>query len=214
MIKVLLVDDQTLVRQGIRGLLELSDDIRVVGEADDGSQVLNLLTQLEVDVILLDLQMPNVDGVQVLAMLQQHRITMPTLILTSFDDYRFEECAQLGARGYLLKDVSLELLVSSIKKVHSGERLLQIPQRQIPQEALKNLAPDANPTSALVELTPREREVLRLMASGCSNKEIALQLQLSAGTVKNHVSNILAKMGVRDRTRAVLNAINSNLLSD
>lgn len=213
MIKVLLVDDQTLVRQGIRSLLELSDSVRVVAELSDGSQVSSTLAGHDIDVVLLDLQMPKVDGLQVLEVLQQENNKTPVIVLTTFnDDERLLTCAQRGARGYMLKDVDFEQLVNAIEKVHSGELLIQTAVTQRLLEGLKKQELKFDAATEPEPLTPRELEVLKYMAGGYSNKEIATAVHLSEGTVKNHVSSILSKFGVRDRTRAVMKALDFGLL--
>jgi len=213
MIKALLVDDQTLVRQGIRSLLELSDTVEVVAEAEDGRGVLPALAQQAVDVILLDLQMPHVDGVQVLEAMRSNNLDTPVIVLTTFDDdERLLKCAQLGARGYLLKDVAFEQLISAIDKVNAGELLIQAAVTQKLLTVLKKQQLTFAAAAVPEPLTARETDVLRYMAGGYSNKEIASAVHLSEGTVKNHVSNILAKFGVRDRTRAVMKALELGLL--
>jgi DNA-binding NarL/FixJ family response regulator len=180
MIKVMLVDDQNLVRKGVRSLLELSEEIEVVAEAADGAEAIRMVPEVMPDVVLLDMRMPGLSGLDVLRELAEQDRQPPTIILTTFDDDELVLAGiQAGARGYLLKDVALADLVNAIK-TSSLDR------------------PDP--------LTDRETEILRLMAGGYSNKEIANSLGVAEGTVKNHVSNILSKMGVRDRTRAVLKA--------
>lgn len=213
MINVLLVDDQTLVRQGIRSLLELSESIRVVAELGDGTNVLATLKQQTIDVVLLDLQMPKVDGLQVLGELNQQEIDTPVIVLTTFDDdERLLKCAQLGARGYMLKDVDFEQLVSAIIKVSAGELLIQTTVTQRLLQGLKKQSLTFKSTAEPEPLTPRELDVLKYMAGGYSNKEISGAVHLSEGTVKNHVSSILSKFGVRDRTRAVMKALDLGLL--
>lgn len=212
MIRVMLVDDQTLIRQGVRALLELADDIEVVAEAADGSSAIELAVSCQPDVMLLDMRMPGCSGLEVLKTLTEREQLPPTLILTTFDD---DETVlgglQAGARGYLLKDVPLEDLLSAVRAVAAGQRLIQ---PGISQRLLKGLEGLSTNFSALDQpeaLTARETEILRLMAGGYSNKEIARALDVAEGTVKNHVSNVLAKMGVRDRTRAVLKAFEAGL---
>lgn len=213
MIRVCLIDDQTLVRQGIKSLLELTDDIIVVGEASDGQAGLELIERVAPDVVLLDIRMPVLDGIGVLKALQKASCHPPTLILTTFDDDALVlEGLKAGAKGYLLKDVSLEQLVGAVKTLYAGKTLFQpaITERLI--HGLKQISPEIESFDTGEALTERETEVLRLMAGGYSNKEIAVALELSEGTVKNHVSNVLAKMGVRDRTRAVLKALELGLI--
>ncbi len=212
-IPVLLVDDQTLVREGIRNLLNLSDQIQVVGEAIDGSHVIEAITNCQPQVILLDLSMPVMDGLETLQALKDHQIDIPVIILTTFDDHEFIlKGLKLGAKGYLLKDVSLENLVSAIESVHQGEKLIQPALTERLIQGLDTIKTEFQAPQVIEKLTPKELEVIRLMASGCSNKEIAQALNKSEGTIKNHVSNLLAKLGVRDRTRAVLIAIEKGLL--
>lgn len=217
-IKVLLVDDQMLVREGIKSLLSLSESVRVVAEAPDGSGVLQQLTTMDVDLILLDLSMPKVDGIETLKILQKNNISTPVIILTTFDDHQLVlEGLAAGAKGYLLKDVSLESLCSSIQSVYEGNTLIQpaITERLVAGIKTKTdkFSFQTGPTDLLKkDLSKKEIEVLRLMACGFSNKEISDALFKSEGTIKNHVSSILSKFGVRDRTRAVLTAIESGIL--
>jgi DNA-binding NarL/FixJ family response regulator len=207
MIKVMLVDDQNLVRKGVRSLLELSDEIEVVAEAADGTEAIRMVPEVEPDVVLLDMRMPGLSGLDVLRELASKDILPATIILTTFDDDELVLAGiQSGARGYLLKDVSLADLVSAIKTVAEGGSIVK---PAVTQRLLKGLEKLQNQFSSLDQpdpLTERETEILRLMAGGYSNKEIANSLGVAEGTVKNHVSNILSKMGVRDRTRAVLKA--------
>lgn len=212
-IKVLLVDDQMLVREGIKSLLNLSPDVTVVAEASDGTQVLSAVETFQPDIILLDLSMPKLDGIGTLNLLKEQNIKTPTIILTTFDDHQFIlQGLQAGAKGYLLKDVSLETLVDSIKTVASGQLLVQPAITERLLSGLNQIKTDFNAPEQIEPLTKKELEVLGMMASGCSNKEISLALHKSEGTIKNHVSNLLAKLGVRDRTRAVLLAIEKGLL--
>jgi DNA-binding NarL/FixJ family response regulator len=207
MISVCLVDDQTLVRQGIRSLLELSDEIRVAAEAADGAQAIDVIPQAKPDVVLLDMRMPGMSGLDVLNTLASRNQLPPTIILTTFDDDQLVLAGlKAGARGYLLKDVSLDQLVDAVKTVAGGSSLVA---PMVTQRLLSGLERMHNEFTSLDRpdpLTERETEILRLMAGGYSNKEIANSLGVAEGTVKNHVSNILSKLGVRDRTRAVLKA--------
>jgi len=213
MIRVCLVDDQTLVRQGVRSLLELSADIEVIGEAVDGAHAIELIPKLKPDVVLLDMRMPGQSGLDVLTALKARGELPPTIILTTFDDDQLVLAGvKAGARGYLLKDVSLEQLVNAVKTVADGGSLVQ---PAVTERLLRGLERMHNEFSSLDEpdpLTERETEILRLMAGGYSNKEIANSLGVAEGTVKNHVSNILSKLGVRDRTRAVLKAFELKLV--
>ncbi len=213
MIRVCLVDDQTLVRQGIRSLLALAEGIEVVGEASDGKQAVELIPQLKPDVVLMDMRMPMMSGLEALQALARLNALPPTIILTTFDDDQLVLAGiKAGARGYLLKDVSLEQLVGAIQTVAAGSSLVQ---PVITQRLLSGLEHMRNEFVSLDRpdpLTERETEILRLMASGFSNKEIANSLGVAEGTIKNHVSNILSKLGVRDRTRAVLKAFELQLV--
>jgi DNA-binding NarL/FixJ family response regulator len=207
MIKVMLVDDQNLVRKGVRSLLELSQEIEVIAEAADGAEAIRMIPEARPDVVLLDMRMPGQSGLDVLRELAGRDALPPTIILTTFDDDELVLAGiQSGARGYLLKDVALADLVNAIKTVAEGGSIVK---PAVTQRLLKGLAKLHNEFSSLDQpdpLTERETEILRLMAGGYSNKEIANSLGVAEGTVKNHVSNILSKMGVRDRTRAVLKA--------
>lgn len=208
MIRVAVVDDQTLVRQGIRSLLELTEDIRAVAEASDGEEALRVLEAGGVDVVLLDVRMPRRDGLGVLRALQPSGRLVPTILLTTFDDDAVVfEALRLGARGFLLKDVSLEDLASAIRAVASGTSLIKPAVTERVLRGLENVGRDFDRLDRPDPLTPRETEVLRLMAGGYSNREIADALGAAEGTVKNHASSILSKLGVRDRTRAVLRAL-------
>ena len=207
MIKVMLVDDQNLVRKGVRSLLELSEEIEVIGEAADGAEAIRLIPEVQPEVVLLDMRMPGLSGLDVLRELGSQDSLPATIILTTFDDDELVLAGiRAGARGYLLKDVALAELVSAIKTVAEGGSIVK---PAVTQRLLKGLEHLQNEFSSLDQpdpLTDRETEILRLMAGGYSNKEIANSLGVAEGTVKNHVSNILSKMGVRDRTRAVLKA--------
>ncbi|GAC1540851.1 MAG: response regulator transcription factor [Polyangiales bacterium] len=215
MIRVVLVDDQTLVRQGIRSLLELTPDIAVVAEAADGEQALTILETCSADVVRLDVRMPKLGGLAVLATLAQRATRLAVILLTTFhDDAVALDGIRLGARGFLLKDVSLDQLTSAIRAVVAGGTLFSPAVTDRVVRGIGRLSlefPSAGPR-AHEGLTRREIEVLRLMASGASNREIALALGAAEGTIKNHASSILAKLGVRDRTRAVLRALELGLL--
>ena len=214
MTRVLIVDDQTLVRQGIRSLLALAEGIEVIGEAADGVEALERIEALTPDVVLLDLRMPRLDGIGVLEALRDRAGAPPCLILTTFDD----DAALLaglgaGAKGYLLKDVSLQHLTDAIRALAQGRTMITPALTERVLRGLRGLGGGADDAAPAPEpLTERETEVLRLMAGGYSNKEIAGALDVAEGTVKNHVSSVLSKLGVRDRTRAVLKALDMGLL--
>lgn len=213
MIRVCLVDDQTLVRQGVRSLLELSEDIRVVAEAGDGRQALETIPQLQPDVVLMDLRMPVMSGIEAMQILSARGQLPPTIILTTFDDDELVLAGlKAGARGFLLKDVSLEQLVGAIHTVAAGGSLVKPAVTQRLLSGMESLRNEFVSLDRPDPLTERETEILRLMAGGYSNKEIADSLGVAEGTIKNHVSNILSKLGVRDRTRAVLKAFELKLV--
>lgn len=208
MIRVCLVEDQTLVREGLRALLALNSDIQVVAEASDGEEALEVIEREKPDVVLLDLRMPKLDGLGVLK-----RITTPALILTTFDDdSMLFEAVRAGAKGWLLKDVSLERLTGAIRTVAAGGTCIEpvITERIV--RALDGSAVSFESADLPEPLTDRERTILRFLAGGYSNREISELLKISDGTVKNHISSVLAKLGVRDRTRAVLRAIDLGLI--
>jgi DNA-binding NarL/FixJ family response regulator len=208
MIRVVLVDDQTLVRQGIRSLLELAGDIVVAAEAADGDEAVMVVQRERPDVVLLDLRMPKRNGVEVLRALQAASALPPTIILTTFDDDEsLLEAVRAGAKGYLLKDVSLERLTEAIHAVARGDSIIRPAVTERVLRGLEHVRSDFESLDPPDPLTKREVEILRLMAGGYSNREIAEALGTAEGTVKNHASSILSKLGVRDRTRAVLKAL-------
>lgn len=213
MIRVMLVDDQTLVRQGVRSLLELAEDIEVIGEANDGQSAIDKAPELAPDVLLLDMRMPGKTGLDVLRELGERNQLPPTIILTTFDDDELVLGGiAAGARGYLLKDVALEELLSAVRAVAEGRTLVKPAVTERLMQGLKGMRTEFSSLQQPDPLTERETEILRLMAGGYSNKEIANALNVAEGTVKNHVSNILSKMGVRDRTRAVLKALEGGVI--
>ncbi len=206
MIRVLLADDQTLVRQGILGLLDLTADIRVKEEARDGEEAVSALQRGGFDVALLDVRMPRRTGLGVLETMGS--AMPPAILLTTFDDESVAlEAVRLGARGFLLKDVTLEQLASAIRTVASGGTLFQPAVTERILRGLERTPPRFEAAELPEALTPRETEILRLMSSGASNREIAQALGTAEGTVKNQVSSVMSKLGVRDRTRAVLKGI-------
>ena len=208
MIRIVLVDDQTLVRQGIRSLLELSGDIEIVAEASDGEEGLAAIRRERPDVVLLDVRMPKKGGIDVLRDLQADGNAPPAILLTTFDDDEVLLAGmKAGARGYLLKDVSLEQLTGAVRTVAGGGTVIRPAITERVLRGLEHVRRDFDALSPPDPLTKREVEILRLMAGGYSNREIADALGTAEGTVKNHASSILSKLGVRDRTRAVLKAL-------
>ena len=213
-VRVLLVDDQTLVRQGIRSLLALTPDVEVVGEGTDGDDALRLLDECDVDVLLLDLRMPGRDGIATLEAMRERDIQVPVLVLTTFDDEELVlQAMRGGARGYLLKDVTLDQLVSAARSLASGGTVLQPAFTERLLRAMVERPGSIGGAQRPEPLTARELDVLRLAAAGWSNREIAHGLHLAEGTVKNHMSSVLLKLGVRDRTRAVLRALELGVLA-
>lgn len=207
MIKVLLVDDQGLIRQGLRALLELEPDLEIVGEAENGEQAINLVAEFQPDVVLLDIRMPIMDGVAATKEIQKRFPTTKILVLTTFDDDEYVSAAlQNGAMGYLLKDTPSEELAVAIRAVYKGYTQLGpgIVKKLLTQFSNGTPIHSTPVPSTLTELTPREKEVLRLIATGASNREIAQELYISEGTVKNHVTNILNTLNLRDRTQAAI----------
>ena len=212
-IRVVVIDDQGLVRAGLISLLQLADGIEVIGEAADGEAGITCIEQLQPDVALMDIRMPHCDGIQALQQLRERGNSTPVLLLTTFDDHEtILQALRAGAKGYLLKDVSLETLVAAIARLHAGESWLQpvITHRIV--EGLQGLSHGLPQEPPLEPLSDKELAILQLMAAGLSNHEIAASLYKSTGTIKNQVSTVLAKLGVNDRTRAVLKAIDLGLL--
>ena len=213
-VRVVVIDDQTLVRQGIVGLLRLSGEVEVIGQASDGAEGLEVVAALRPDVVLLDLRMPILDGLGVLQALAAAGDRTPVLVLTTFpDDEALIAAMRAGARGYLLKDVSLDQLVEAITALADGGTLIQPSVTEALVRQLAGTSADVDPVGLAPEpLTARETEVLRLLSGGYSNREIAAAMFLAEGTIKNHVSAVLLKLGVRDRTRAVLRGLELGLI--
>lgn len=212
-LRVVIVDDQALVRHGIRTLLEIAG-FDVVGEAADGESAVPMIAELRPDVVLLDLRMPRGDGLWTLGELREREIEVPVLVLTTFDDDRLVlNALHAGARGYLLKDVTLEQLTRAVEVLAEGGTYVAPSVTDRLLGAIRSMpAPQDDGAAPIEPLTERELEVLRLMAEGYSNREIASAVFLAEGTVKNHVSTILMKLGTRDRTRAVLRALREGII--
>ncbi len=209
MIRLLLVDDQMIIRQGLRSLFETKSDFQVVGEAENGESAITYLetfheTPLQPDVVLMDVRMPVMDGVAATQIICQRFPVVKVLVLTTFDDDEYvSQAMRVGATGYLLKDTPLEALTNAIWSIYQGHTQLG------PGLLEKILTPLPESTTLIAppefaELTPREKEVLRLIAIGASNREIADSLYITANTVKNHVTSILSRLNLRDRTQAAI----------
>jgi DNA-binding NarL/FixJ family response regulator len=213
MIGVLLADDQELVRSGFRLILELADGIEIVGEAADGREAVRLAKELQPDVVLMDVRMPELDGIEATRLLRQAGVEARVLMLTTFDlDEYVYAAVRAGASGFLLKDAPREQLVTAVRTVARGEALLApaITQRLIERFVTRPSPNEAAP--ALAELSARELEVLRLLARGLSNAEIAGALVVGEATVKTHVARILHKLDLRDRVQAVVFAYETGLV--
>jgi NarL family two-component system response regulator LiaR len=209
-IRVVIADDHEVVREGLRGFLALQDDIEVVGEAADGEEAVAAVAHLEPDVALIDLVMPQVDGLEAIKRIRALSIATRVIVLTSFaDEDKMLPAVRAGAVGYLLKDVDPRELVAAIRTVHDGETILHA---AVIRELVREVASDGREPPADNPLTPREREVLGLIARGRANKAIAFELGVAEKTVKTHVSNILGKLGVSDRTQAALYAVREGLV--
>jgi DNA-binding NarL/FixJ family response regulator len=212
MIRVLLADDQELVRSGFRLILEMAEGIDVVGEAEDGREAVELAKELKPDVVLMDVRMPDVDGIEATRQLRAANLDARVLVLTTFDlDEYVYAAVQAGASGFLLKDAPRDQLVTAVRTVARGEALLApaVTKRLI-ERFVARAAPPAAP--GVVDLSAREDEVLRLIARGLSNAEIAAELFVAEATVKTHVARVLAKLGLRDRVQAVVFAYEHGLV--
>ncbi|HEY7453067.1 MAG TPA: response regulator transcription factor [Thermoleophilaceae bacterium] len=206
-VEVLLVDDQELVRTGLRSILDRHDDIEVVGEADDGERAVEASARLRPDLVVMDIRMPGMDGLEATRRLVSQAGHAPrVLVLTTFDlDEYVYEALRAGASGFMLKGAPADQLVHAVRVVADGEALISPSvTRRLLDEFAGRPRVDAAPPAALEELTARERDVLDLMAKGLSNPEIAEELVVTPATVKTHVAHILMKLGVRDRVQAVI----------
>lgn len=206
-IRVMLVDDHTMVRRGLATFLKVFDDLELVGEAADGETAIQLCAQTLPDVILMDMVMPDMDGVTATGIIRQRFPTVQVIALTSFKEQRLvQDALQAGAIGYLLKDVSAEKLAQAIRAAHAGHSTLS------PEAAQALVQAATRPPAPGHDLTEREQDVLVLMVAGLNNTKIAEELVVSPSTVKSHVSNILAKLGVSGRTEAVAVAVRHQLV--
>lgn len=205
MIRILLVDDQLLIRQGLKSLLESNSDMQVVGEAENGQRALEQISTLQPDIVLMDIRMPVMDGVAATGAIAQQYPDTKVLVLTTFDDDGYvSQAMRVGAKGYLLKDTEPDELALAIRAVYKGHTQLGPGLFEKALIPVSMPAPSIEQVPELAQLTRRELDVLRLMASGANNREIAQSLFLSENTVKNYVTNILSRLNLRDRTQAAL----------
>ena len=208
-IRVLLVDDHGVVRRGLRGFFDLTDDIEVVGEAEDGRQAIDRARSLEPDVVLMDLLMPNVDGLTAIAEIKRQQPDVEIVALTSFiEEEKVTSALEAGATGYLLKDAEAEEVASAVRAAHAGEVRLDPEVARLLAQRLRR-RPESEPVEPL---TDREKEVIALLGKGASNKEIATELFITERTARTHVSNILGKLGLASRTQAALYAVEHRLV--
>ena len=208
-IRVLLVDDHAVVRRGLRGFFDLIDDLEVVGEAEDGRQAIDRAASLGPDVILMDLLMPNVDGLTAIAEIKKARPEIEIVALTSFiEEEKVTAALEAGATGYLLKDAEAEEVAAAVRAAHAGEVRLDPEVARLLTQRLRR-RPEQEPVEPL---TDREKEVIALLGRGASNKEIATQLFITERTARTHVSNILGKLGLASRTQAALYAVEHKLV--
>lgn len=215
MIRVLLVDDQGIIREGLRSLLEAKPDLEIVGEAENGKLAVELALKLKPDVVLMDVRMPIMDGVAAMRSLAEQQSEIKVLVLTTFDDDEYiTQAMQSGAKGYLLKDTPSNELAQAIRAVYQGYTQLGPGLFEKVMAAKSKPSRDEPLLGYLQDLTPRELEVLKLIGRGYSNREIAQELFISERTVKNHVSSILSRLNLRDRTQVALLANKYPILGD
>lgn len=210
-VNILLADDHRMVREGLKQLLETDSEINVVAEAGDGYECLNLTNKTKPDIVLLDINMPNMDGIQVLNIMKQQKMLCKVTVLTIHNEIEYlVKALEIGCDGFILKDSDFDTLKKAIFSVYSGETYIEPSLMPLLNSSLAERDVLKEKVS---DLTRREMEVLKMIASGAFNKEIALTLNISERTVKNHVSNIFKKIGVSDRTQAAVFAIKNNIIS-
>lgn len=209
-VKVILADDHSMIREGLKQLLELTGDIQVVGEAADGIECLNLLKKVKADILLLDINMPNMNGLQVLEKISKTQTTIKVLMLTVHNEIEYLiKAIDIGADGYLLKDAGSAELKKAILSIYQGEKYIQPELTPLLNQKLVEKESDLD---KLHSLTKRELQILKLIAEGLFNKEIGDRLNISERTVKNHVFNLFKKIGAADRTQAAVFAIRNNVV--
>ena len=215
-IKIIIADDQRLMREGLKTIVDLEEDMEVLATAANGLEAVELCRQLAPDLVLMDIRMPEMDGVEATARITAEGLAGGVIVVTTFDDDKFiVEALQAGAKTYLLKDLPSEKLLATIRSTYRGDIVLQpeIAAKLVKRASGQEAAADQEAAEQLTEaLTAREKEVLALMVNGSSNSEIAARLFLSEGTIKNQVSSIYSKLGTNDRTRAVLIALKRKLI--
>lgn len=210
-VKVIIADDHTMVREGLKQLLEIDSEIKVVGEAGDGYECLDITNKMKPDIVLLDLNMPNLGGLETLKIIKQQKMSCKVIVLTIHNEIEYLiKVLDIGCDGYVLKDSDFETLKKAIFTVYEGETYIEPALTPLLNSSLAERDILKEKVSYL---TKRELEVLKLIASGAFNKEIASSLNISERTVKNHVSNIFRKIGVSDRTQAAVFAIKNNIIS-
>lgn len=215
MIRILLVDDEALLREGLRAILEVEDDIEIVGEATNGFEAVDAARTLSPDVVLMDVQMPGMDGIEATRRVLKAHTSIRVIVLTTFDRNEYVyEALKAGASGFLLKDLRRRELVAAIRDAADGSTLLApAVTRRLIEQFYGPGSRSVDPTNALPELTAREKEVLTLIGRGLRNSEIGAQLYLGENTVKTHVGRILSKLGLRDRVQAVIVAYETGLVT-
>jgi DNA-binding NarL/FixJ family response regulator len=213
-LRILIADDEAIVRDGLRTILDLEDDLTVVGEAADGAQAVTAARELTPDVALIDIQMPGMNGIEATRCILQAPNPPRVLVLTTFDRNEYVyEAMRAGASGFLLKDVRRQQLVDAVRTIVSGDTLLAPTiTRRLIEEFCTRPSPGTTTPPELADLTPRELEVLRLLARGQSNAEIAATLVVAESTVKTHIARIMAKLGLNDRAQAVIAAYETGLV--
>ncbi len=209
-IQIVVVDDHPVLRDGLSAVLSTQPDFRVIGEAESGVEAVGIIVELRPDVVMLDLEMPEMDGVETLKRLREHNPDIRVIVFTAFDtDERILAAVQAGAQGYLRKGAPRDQIFEAVRVVHSGDSLLQ---PVVASKLLRQMSQTGDSTDALGSVTPRESEVLNLLGQGLQNKEIAAQLGISERTVKFHVGSILSKLNAGNRTEAVTIALQRGLI--